>query len=97
MGFLARLVDSLRRTIAPPLFVIDIRAGTARARRGQVPAGLLSGIADVARDLDLRSGTVYGMRRPQGITLGFSDDIPEHAHQRLRNILATQRHRIPGG
>ena len=97
MGILGRLADSLRRTISPPLFVIELDGSTARARGGYVPAGLLSGFSDVARDLHLRSGKIYGVRRPQGITLGFSPEIPEHAHQRLRNVLATQRQRIPGG
>ena len=97
MGILSRLTDSLRRTLSPPLFVIEIRAATARARGGNVPPGLLSGFTDVARDLDLREGKIYGVRRPQGISLGFSPEIPEQAHQRLRNVLATQRGRIPGG
>ena len=96
MGLLRRVLDSLRRSLAPPLFVIEIRDGTARTRDGHVPAGLVSGMADVARDLGLRGGTIYGIRRPQGTTLGFSADIPEEAHQRLRNVLATHRHRIPG-
>ena len=97
MDLLRRTLRSLRRHLAPPLFVIDIDRGTARARSGEVPPGLLSGISDVCRDLQLERGRIYGIRRPQGITLGFSPEIPEHAHQRLRNVLATQRARIPGG
>jgi hypothetical protein len=96
MDILRRTATSLRRHLAPPLFVIEIRDGTAHARRGHVPPGLVGGMSDVARDLDLRSGLIYGVRRPQGLSLGFSDEIPEHAHQRLRNVLATQRQRIPG-
>ncbi|CAN5829704.1 hypothetical protein BH24CHL6_BH24CHL6_00750 [soil metagenome] len=96
MDLLKRTADSLRRHLAPPLFVIEIRDGKARARRGPVPSGLVSAMSDVARDLDLRRGMVCGVRRTQGLSLAFSDDIPEQAHQRLRNVLATQRQRIPG-
>ena len=96
MDILRRTAASLHRHLAPPLFVIEIRGGAARTRRGDVPPALVGGVSDVARDLGLRNGTVYGVRRAQGLSLSFSDDIPEHAHQRLRNVLATQRQRIPG-
>ena len=96
MDLLKRTAASLRRHLAPPLFVIEFRDGSARARGGYVPPALVSAMSDVARDLNLQGGRVYGVRRPQGISLGFSRDVPEQAHQRLRNVLVAQRQRIPG-
>jgi hypothetical protein len=97
MALLGRMRAALRQLISPPLFAVDFERGVARARQGEVPPGLLVGLSDVARDLGLSTGTVYGVRGRHGLTLDFSDDIPERAHQRLRNVLAVHRHQIKGG
>lgn len=90
------LAAALWRLIVRPLFVIDVRDGAARLRRGEPPPALLVEFSDVARDLGVSSGTIYGVRARHGLTLEFSPDIPTNAHQRFRNVLAVHRHRIKG-
>ncbi len=97
MSLLRRLLARARRLITPPLFVVDVDGGGARLRQGQLPPGLLIGLSDVARDLTLPRGSVHGVRGRHGITLAFSPDIPEPAHQRLRNVLSVHRHQIKDG
>ena len=97
MSFLSQVVASLRRLVIPPLFVIDLRAGAASVRAGEPPGALVAEFSQAARDLELTSGTIYGVRASHGLTLEFSPEIPESAHQRLRNLLALHRHRIVGG
>ena len=97
MSSLAALVASLRRAIIRPIFVIEIRDGTAVATRGQPPAGLIAEFAATSRDLDMGRGTIYAVSGANGLKLEFSTDIPEHAHQRFRNVFGVHRHRIKGG
>ena len=90
------LFAALWRLVVRPLFVVDLRDGAARLRRGEAPPGLVGGFSDVARDLGVSSGTIYGVCAAHGLTLEFSSQIPAHAHQRFRNVLAVHRHRIRG-
>ena len=97
VSFLARAVASVRRLVVPPVFVIDLRDGGGRVRSGEPPAALVAEFSQAANDLGLASGTIYVVRASHGVTLEFSPEIPESAHQRLRNILSVHRHRIKGG
>jgi Protein of unknown function (DUF3634) len=94
---IAGLVASIRRAVIPPIFVIELRSGSAVVRSGEPPGGLVSGLSDTARDLGLASGTIYAVRGAHGPTLEFSSGIPETAHQRFRNVFGVHRHRIKGG
>ena len=91
MDVLGRLIGSARRLVMPAVFVVDVRDGAAKIRRGQVTPGFLSGLSDVARDVGIVSGTIYGEQTRDGIALRFSADIPAESHQRLRNVLAMHR------
>jgi hypothetical protein len=97
VSFLVRAAAALRRLVIPPVSVVDLRSGAARVRSGEPPAALVAEFSQVAHDLGLTSGTIYVVRASHGVTLEFSPEIPESAHQRLRNILSVHRHRIKGG
>jgi len=90
------LAGGLWRLVVRPAFVIEVRDGTARLRRGEAPAGLVAEFSDVARDFGIQSGTIYGVRGRHGLTLDFSTVVPTAAHQRFRNVLSVHRHRIKG-
>ena len=94
--FATGIAASLRRLVIPPIFVIELRGGSAVVRSGEPPAGLIAELAQTARDLGLANGNIYAVRGAHGATLEFSTDIPEHAHQRLRNVFGVHRHRIKG-
>jgi hypothetical protein len=79
LGFLARIFDS-------SVFVVTLVDGCAHATKGQVPPGFLSDIAEFARNNGLTKGTIRGRRVDGNMRVFFSDDIPEEAHQRLRNV-----------
>jgi hypothetical protein len=90
------LSGALWRLVVRPVFVVEVRDGTARLRRGEAPAGLVAEFSDVASDFGIQGGSIYGVRARHGLTLDFSTDIPADAHQRFRNVLSVHRHRIKG-
>jgi hypothetical protein len=93
---LIQTLTAIRRLFAPTLFEIEIQGDTLRVRHGEAPGGIVSEFADAARDLEIRRGTIRGVRTGHGVTLAFSREIPAEAHQRFRNILALYRDRIRG-
>jgi hypothetical protein len=97
MGVLQRFLGSMQRGGRATRLLREVDGGAASAQLGDVPPGLLVGVADVMRDLGIANGTICGTHGEGGIiTLQFSDEIPVSSHQRLRNVLALHRHRITG-
>ena len=96
---LMQILTALTRLFAPAIFEIEIQGDTLKVRHGEAPGGMVGEFADAARDLQIRQGTIRGIRTGHGATLAFSREIPAEAHQRFRNILALYRDRIrgPGG
>ena len=84
MGVLGRLVN-------PPLFVVALNKGTARAKKGNLSQAFLNDCSSIARDQALSEGEIYGVRRRQGIGLEFSRHIPSFCHQRFRNTWGVHR------
>ncbi len=72
-------------------FKIVISESGAALRRGQALAAFVEHCATIARDAGLESGSIYGIRSHQGLSLRFSRDVPEHLHQRFRNAWAPGR------
>lgn len=93
---LIRILTALRSLVAPAIFVIDIDGDRLQVRNGEAPGGLIREFTEVAGDLEIRRGTIRGIRARHGITLSFSHEIPTEAHQRFRNILALHRDQIRG-
>jgi hypothetical protein len=94
VSVVARFTGTFRRLLSPPVFIVELRDGSARVRSGEPPAGLVSDISSTARDLGLNRGTFYAVRAGHGLTLDFSSDVPDAAHQRFRNVFGVYRHRI---
>ncbi len=69
-------------------FTIVLDESGAALRRGQAPAAFVRHCSTIARDAGLESGSIYGTRSRQGVSLRFSRDVPEHLHQRFRNAWA---------
>jgi hypothetical protein len=67
-------------------FVVRIAAGKASISRGKLPPGFLQEVNEVCATSGVTDGAVWGVRRGQRISLGFSDSIPEPCRQRLRNL-----------
>ena len=78
-------------------FVIDLNGGKARVRRGDPPAAFVRGCSEVARLYRLSSGRIFGIRSGNGIELHFSKEIPDRAHQPLRNMWVPPSSGGPGG
>ncbi|MFO8005845.1 DUF3634 family protein [Thioalkalivibrio sp.] len=78
-------------------FVIDLNGGKARVRRGDPPAAFVRGCSEVARLYRLSSGRIFGIRSGNGIELRFSKEIPDRAHQPLRNMWVPPSSGGPGG
>lgn len=78
-------------------FVVDLDGGKARVRRGDPPAAFVRGCSEVARLYRLSSGRIFGIRSGNGIELRFSKEIPDRAHQPLRNMWVPPSSGGPGG
>lgn len=96
MSVLAGFTGAIRRLLIPPIFVIELRNGSASVRSGEPPAGLVAEFSSTASDAGLRQGTIYVVRASHGPTLDFSSDIPDTLHQRFRNVFGVYRHRVKG-
>lgn len=86
---LDEIKEYLWRLINDPFFVIQIKNGEVKLRKGKLTTAFLSNCYDLCRDLDLRKGYICGLSTPDGIRLSFSSHIPETMRQRFRNIWAS--------
>lgn len=77
--------------VCPPRFTIRIRDGKAEATQGKVMDRVVAECSNVARERGLSGGTIYGMRRGDGVSLVFSKDVPEPDRQRFRNTWVANR------
>jgi len=68
-----------------PVFVIVIRAGKIIDCRGRVPKGFREDCEHLVSELNLKRGTIMGVRKAGKVTLRFSFLIPKSCHQRFRN------------
>lgn len=60
--------------------------------RGEVPGYSIAEVIDFVQSLDLPAGSsVRGVPDGDRITLRFSEQVPAHLHQRLRNFLYLRR------
>lgn len=65
---------------------IRIRHGTASCVKGGIMSRQLADISSVAGDFQIERGEIW--INPIG-RVDFSKEIPEAAHQRIRNVLAS--------
>lgn len=91
---LARLFAWLGRLIDPPVFVVEIEEGAARASKGSPAPGFLGDCSDVAKTFEIHSGRIYTHRNGGALQLRFSPEIPEESRQRFRNVLGFHGNRI---
>lgn len=96
MSVLGGFTGAIRRLLFPPLFVIELRSGSASVKSGEPPAGLVAEFSTTAKDVGVERGTIYVVRASHGLTLDFSPEIPDSLHQRFRNVFGVYRHRIKG-
>ncbi len=81
-----KLLASFKLAFDNSRFVIEIREGRARLVAGRAPAAFLRDIDELAGGLGFANGTLRGKSQAGHVRLVFSRDIPESAHQRLRNV-----------
>ncbi len=84
-GKLSGFFKKLWRVLDPPAFVVCISNTSATATRGKVSKNFLNACSEIARDQDIHEGKIFGITRPYGISLEFSEDIPTGNHQQFRN------------
>jgi hypothetical protein len=68
-----------------PVFVIVIRAGKIKGYRGKIPRGFKEDCEHLVGELNLKRGTIKGVRKAGKVRLRFSFLIPKSCHQRFRN------------
>jgi hypothetical protein len=63
---------------------IEVRAGATRCRKGKMRHHVLEDVSELMSCHKVRDGEIWidALGR-----MSFSREIPEHLHQRLRNIL----------
>jgi hypothetical protein len=84
----AAAIHVLRRR---PAFVIRIRDGEPRARKGRVPQPFLDDCRDIAAASGLRRATIRGFQSRGRVALGFSRQVGEDERQRFRNVWNLRR------
>lgn len=80
------LIKILKRLINPPKVVIRIDNGNAITAKGKVSKVCLNECSIFFRDNDIQKGKIYISENDYGQKLEFSRGIPEHIHQRIRNL-----------
>lgn len=68
-----------------PVFDIAIRAGKIKGYRGKIPRGFREDCEHLISELNLKHGTIKGVRKAGKVRLRFSFLIPKSCHQRFRN------------
>ncbi|GAA5121358.1 DUF3634 family protein [Luteolibacter yonseiensis] len=66
--------------------LIRIRNGSADCVKGKVMGWRLDAISELAADANLDAGEIWVNGNG---TVGFSNDIPQELHQRIRNVMAS--------
>src|SRR5947209_1748159 len=66
-------------------FVVKVKAGEARTARGVVTPAFLEQVREVCSRHAVQRGTIRGIIRGHGISLGFDRHIPPGGQQQLRN------------
>jgi hypothetical protein len=64
---------------------IQIRGGIADCVKGKITKRLLDDISCVVKESNIEQGEIW---IDQSGKVGFSGDIPEMFHQRLRNVIS---------
>ena len=64
---------------------IEVRAGAAYCRKGKMRHHVLNDVSELMSHHEVRNGEIWidALGR-----ISFSREIPEHLHQRLRNMLS---------
>jgi hypothetical protein len=68
-----------------PVFVIVISTGRIKGHRGRIPKGFREDCEHLVSELNLKRGTIKGVRKAGKVRLRFSFLIPKSCHQRFRN------------
>ena len=69
-----------------PAFVIEIREGEIKVKKGKVPAGFVEDLEKITLSERLPDSKIRGVTRHGAVSLKFSRRVPQQHHQRLRNI-----------
>src|SRR4051794_39976343 len=67
-------------------FVVAVREGEVRVRRGKVAPAFLAEVRRICREHDIRRGWVGGVRQGRTLRLAFSGSLPPGCRQQLRNV-----------
>ena len=68
-----------------PAFVIVIKAGRPRVKRGKVSKAFVEDCRKLCSEAGISDGIIKGKRKSGRITLWFSQHIPKVNHQQFRN------------
>lgn len=77
------MVLSLRGT---PVFELRMRRGRAETVRGKVAGRFLSECEEILHSAGIDDARITGYRVGRRTALRFSNTIPEHVRQRIRNV-----------
>jgi hypothetical protein len=73
------------------VFLVRIENGEPRAARGKVAAAFLDEIRDVCGRHQVRRGWLGAVAKGRRTGLNFSNSIPPHCRQQLRNMWLIRR------
>jgi hypothetical protein len=85
-----KVLDYLRiifRYSSRPDFIITIKNGIVAVSSGKVSEKLVSEFSSIAKNENISSGTIYGVKDNNRIVLEFSSSISDGDRQRFRNAL----------
>jgi hypothetical protein len=86
LALTAPLIVALLR--ANELFVVRVRGGEVRVRRGRIPQRLLNDFADVVRK-PRADGEIRGVVESRSVRLYVTGDLTDAQRQQLRNTVST--------
>jgi hypothetical protein len=73
---------------AQELFVLSVRNGATRVKRGRIPPALLEALADVMQRASVQQATLRAVRHGDYASLE-AEGLTEPVLQRARNVLGT--------
>lgn len=68
-----------------PAFVLVVKEGKARVKKGKVLRGFIEDCEDLISEGKIQRATIKGFMKSGHLALRFSHQIPKSYHQRFRN------------
>jgi hypothetical protein len=85
------MFEKLLDLFHPSEWLVGFDEGKPPRVKGSVSRAFVRDAGDVLQKAGIQRARICGVSRRGLITLSFSDSIPKHLYQRLRNLWATHR------